>query len=62
MIYKTSIRYFNNKPIRSRYDIDNNVWYYASTDIISSLVDTKNPRKYWNTFKSRSKKFGRTEK
>ena len=53
MIEKTSIRFFNNKKVRARYDIKLNKWYYASSDIISSLMDTNNARKYWNTFKNR---------
>ena len=53
MIYKTSIRYFNNKKVRSRYDCDLNKWYYSASDIISSLLNTSNSRKYWNTFKNR---------
>ncbi len=50
---KTSIRFFNNKKVRSRYDKEKNTWYFAATDIISSLIDTNNARKYWNTFKTR---------
>lgn len=50
---KTSIRFFNNKKIRSRYDLELNKWYYSSSDIINSLIETNNARKYWNTFKNR---------
>ncbi|MCM1557192.1 MAG: hypothetical protein NC087_06620, partial [Anaeroplasma bactoclasticum] len=50
---KTSIRYFNDTPIRSRWDDENKKWWYSATDVIIALTETKNPRKYWNTFKSR---------
>lgn len=50
---KTSIRYFNNTPIRSRWDDENNKWWYSATDVIVALTDTKNARRYWNTLKSR---------
>ena len=50
---KTSIRFFNNIPIRSRWDDKENVWWYSATDIVASLTGTNNARRYWNTFKSR---------
>lgn len=50
---KTSIRYFNNTPIRSRWDEENNKWWYSAIDVIVALTETKNARKYWNTFKLR---------
>lgn len=53
MAEKTSIRYFNNKKVRARYNKELNIWYFAATDIVNSLIETTNPRKYWNTFKSR---------
>lgn len=53
MTKKTSIRYFNDTPIRSRWDEKNNKWWYSTTDVIIALTETKNARKYWNTFKSR---------
>ena len=53
MSEKTSIRYFNNKKVRSRYNYSHNKWYYVASDIVSSLIETSNSRKYWNTFKNR---------
>lgn len=49
----TYVKYFNNKPVRGIYDHLNNIGYFSATDIIDILVKTKNPRKYWNTLKSR---------
>lgn len=53
MIAKTSIRYFNKKAVRARWDIETTTWWYAATDLISALDISKNSRKYWNTFKTR---------
>ncbi len=50
---KTSIRFFNDKPVRARWDDESLSWWYVSTDIIDSLEISSNSRKYWNTFKSR---------
>ena len=50
---KTSIRFFNHVPVRARWCDDDKTWWYASTDVIRALMDSKNPRVYWNTFKTR---------
>lgn len=50
---KTSIRFFNHVPVRARWCDDDKTWWYASTDVIQALMDSKNPRVYWNTFKTR---------
>ncbi len=50
---KTSIRFFNHIPVRARWCDDDTAWWYASTDVIQALLDSKNPRVYWNAFKSR---------
>ncbi len=53
MKVKTSIRFFNHIPVRARWCDDDTAWWYASTDVIQALLDSKNPRVYWNAFKSR---------
>lgn len=53
MIVKTSIRFFNKKGVRARWDEETTTWWYAATDIVDALIDTKNSRRYWNTFKMR---------
>ncbi len=50
---KTSIRYFNQKPIRSRWDHESSSWFLCAVDLIGAVVDTKNPRIYWHTLKRR---------
>ena len=53
---KTSIRFYNGFKVRSVYDEENSEWLYSATDLISILVNTKNSRIYWNTFKTRNPK------
>ena len=43
---KTSIRFFNDIPVRSVWDDDTAAWWLCATDIITVLVDTSNPRVY----------------
>ena len=51
---KTSIRFFNNVPVRARWDDQTSSWWYAATDLISAFVESSNARVYWNTTKKRN--------
>ena len=53
MTTKTSIRFFNSKPVRARWDHDNKKWLYSAVDIVSAITESNNSRRYWNTLKSR---------
>ena len=53
MSEKTSIRFFNNKPIRSRYDAETSSWFMCAVDLIDAIVETNNARIYWYTIKRR---------
>ena len=53
-IFKTSIRFYNNKPVRACFDYDNNVWLYSAVDLIDAIVDTTSPRRYWSDLKRRN--------
>ena len=50
---KTSIRFFNNKPVRSRYDVGTSSWLMSAVDLIDAIVETNNARIYWYTIKRR---------
>ena len=54
MFTKTSIRYFNGKPVRAAWDSDGSEWLYSATDIVAALTGSANSRVYWNTFKARN--------
>ncbi len=51
---KTSIRYFNKKPVRSRWDEESSSWLVCAIDLIDAVVDTSNPRIYWYAIKRRN--------
>ena len=53
MLDKTSIRFFNNKPVRSRYDVGTSSWLMSAVDLIDAIVETNNARIYWYTIKRR---------
>lgn len=54
MSEKTSIRYFNKKPVRSRWDEESSSWLVCAIDLIAAVVETSNPRIYWYTIKTRN--------
>ncbi len=51
---KTSIRFFDNIPVRSVWDEETARWWLCAVDIIEALSLSIAPRKYWNTLKSRN--------
>ena len=44
---------FNNKPIRTVWDKDDEKYYISVVDIVGVLVESDSPRKYWNWLKNR---------
>jgi len=52
---KTSIRFFNNVPVRSVWDEETYRWWLCAVDVVEALSLSVAPRKYWNTLKSRNK-------
>ena len=51
---KTSIRFFDNIPVRAVWDDETSKWWFCAVDIAEALTASKSPRKYWNTLKSRN--------
>ena len=50
---KTSIRFFEDIPVRAVWDEESSKWWFCAMDIAEALTKSKNPRKYWNTIKTR---------
>lgn len=50
---KTSIRFFENIPVRAIWDEESSKWWFSATDIIEALTKSKDPRVYWSTLKHR---------
>lgn len=49
---------FNDKTIRIVWNKEEEKYYISVVDIVTALVDSKDPRHYWNALKSRLKKEG----
>lgn len=53
-----SIKIFNQKQVRTHWDMEQEKWYFSIVDVIAVLTDSPNPRKYWSVLKTRLKKEG----
>lgn len=51
---KTSIRFFENIPVRAVWEEETSKWWFCAVDAIEALTKSKNPRIYWATIKRRN--------
>ncbi len=52
-VQKTSIRFFEDIPVRAVWDEESSKWWFCAADIAEALTKSKNPRSYWNKIKNR---------
>jgi len=50
---ENSIKIFNDKKIRTKWDEELEDYWYSVIDVIAVLTDSKNPSQYWRTLKNR---------
>ena len=51
---KTSIRFFEDIPVRAVWDENASKWWFCAVDIAEALTKSKSPRVYWATLKRRN--------
>ena len=51
---KTSIRFFEDIPVRAVWEEQTSKWWFCAADIAEALTKSKNPRSYWNAIKRRN--------
>ena len=51
---KTSIRFFEDIPVRSVWDDGTSKWWFCAVDIVEALAKSKRPRTYWSAIKRRN--------
>ena len=51
---KTSLRFFDDIPVRSVWDDETAKWWMCASDVVAAIADTNNPRIYWATVKRRN--------
>ena len=54
MARKTSIRFFEDVPVRAVWNDEDPAWWFCAVDIITALTESRNPRVYWATVKRRN--------
>jgi len=52
------IKLFEEKKVRSHWDIEKEIWYFSITDIIAILTESIDPLAYWRKLKERLKAEG----
>ena len=55
---QNKVQLFEDHPIRTAWDADNEEWYFAIVDVISVLTESKDPASYWRKLKQRLKAEG----
>jgi len=58
MAKETSIKLFESKKIRVHWDNESEKWYFSVIDIIETLTESNNPRRYWSDLKRKLTKEG----
>jgi hypothetical protein len=58
MAKEASIKLFENRKVRSVWDVETEKWYISVVDVIEVLTDSPTPRKYWSVLKTRLKQEG----
>ena len=51
---KTSIRFFEDIPVRAVWDEETSKLWFCATDVAEALTKSQNPRSYWNAIKRRN--------
>jgi len=52
------IKLFESKRVRTHYDTEKEIWYFAIVDAVAILTDSPNPQVYWRVMKKRLKDEG----
>lgn len=55
---QTSVKKFENKKVRSLWDLEQEKWYFSIVDAVAVLTDSPNPQVYWRVMKKRLKDEG----
>jgi hypothetical protein len=58
MSNQESIKIFEDKKVRTLWDGERELWFFAIVDVIKVLTDSPNPQVYWRVMKKRLKDEG----
>ena len=55
---ENAIQLFENKKVRTNWDVNQEKCYFSIIDVIEVLTETDRSRKYWNDLKTKLQKEG----
>ena len=55
---ENKIKVFENKQVRTVWDVEAEEWYFSVVDVVAVLTDSENPQTYWRVLKKRLKDEG----
>jgi prophage antirepressor-like protein len=55
---QNKIKLFEDKKVRTVWELDQEKWYFSIVDVVGVLTDSPNPNNYWKVLKNRLKKEG----
>lgn len=58
MAQSDKIQLFEDKRIRTAWDVEKEEWYFSIVDVVAVLTDSPNPQTYWRVLKKRLKDEG----
>ena len=58
MINTDSVQLFEDQPIRTAWNEEDEEWYFSVVDVIGILTESPNPQIYWRVMKKRLKDEG----
>ena len=61
MSEQNKIQLFENQPIRTAWNEEQEEWYFSVVDVIHVLTGSENPRRYWSDLKRKLKSEGATQ-
>lgn len=58
MEQSNELKLFEDKKIRTKWNDEQEKWYFSVVDVVEILTNSSEPRKYWSVLKNRLKKDG----
>lgn len=58
MVKQNAIKLFEEKKIRTLWDSETEEWYFSVVDVVTVLIGSENPRRYWSDLKRKLVKEG----
>ncbi len=58
MVNHENLQLFEDQPIRTAWNEDEEEWYFSIVDVVGVLSESKDPTSYWRKMKQRLKEEG----